>query len=60
VTRERTLFGSGRRLRRSARGGVLLDLVVAAALLLLGAFALDRLGISFAELLVGARHFFAT
>jgi hypothetical protein len=37
---------------------VLLDLVLATALLLLGAFALDRLGVSFTEILVGARHFF--
>jgi hypothetical protein len=37
---------------------VLLDLVVATALVLLGAFALDRLGIHLGEILVGARHFF--
>ena len=37
---------------------MLLDLVVATALVLLGAFALDRLGIHLGEILVGARHFF--
>jgi hypothetical protein len=45
-------------LRRSRRGGVVLDLVVAAALILLGAFALAHLGISFGELVSGARRFF--
>jgi hypothetical protein len=43
---------------RNRRGGVLLDLVLAAALILLGAFALEALGISFLEILEGAEHFF--
>ncbi|HTW39247.1 MAG TPA: hypothetical protein VMF04_00050 [Thermoplasmata archaeon] len=58
MTRLRLTALSRPRLRRSRTGGVLLDLVVATALVLLGAFALDRLGIHFSELLVGARHFF--
>jgi hypothetical protein len=40
------------------RGGVVLDLVLAVALILVGAYALDRVGLSFGELLLGARHFF--
>jgi hypothetical protein len=47
-----------RHLRRDSRGGVVLDLVIATALVLLGAFALSRLGISFAQVWIGARHFF--
>lgn len=40
------------------RGGVLLDLVLVFMLVLLGAFALDLLGITFSELLRGAARFF--
>jgi hypothetical protein len=47
-----------RTLRKSARGGVLLDLVVATALIIVGAFALESLGISFGEILSGALRFF--
>jgi hypothetical protein len=47
-----------RSFHRSQRAGVLLDLVVAAGLILLGAFALSSLGISFGEILSGAGHFF--
>jgi flagellar biogenesis protein FliO len=43
---------------RSERGGVVLDLVVAFAFVLLLAFALSRLGVSFSELLHAARTFF--
>jgi hypothetical protein len=49
---------SRRRLRRSPRGGILLDLLIGTALILVGAFALDRMGIHFTEIWVGARHFF--
>jgi len=45
-------------LRLDRRGGVLLDLVVGLALVLLGAFALSALGISFHEILRGAGRFF--
>ena len=45
-------------LRRNRNGGVLLDLVVGAALVLLGAFALASLGITFPEILRGASRFF--
>jgi hypothetical protein len=47
---------SRRRLNR--RGGLLLDAVLSLGLVLLGAYALDSLGISFAHLLHGALHFF--
>ncbi len=40
------------------RGGVVLDLVLAAALVLFGAFALDHLGITFHQILHGAARFF--
>ncbi|MGI0071887.1 MAG: hypothetical protein ACRECT_07505 [Thermoplasmata archaeon] len=40
------------------RGGVVLDLVVATALVLLGAFVLDLAGITLLEILQGAKHFF--
>lgn len=46
------------RLHRSPRGGVLLDAVVALGLLLLAAFALAHFGITFSEVVRGARHFF--
>jgi len=42
----------------NARGGVLLDLVLATAVVLAGAFMLDLLGISFHGILHGAAHFF--
>ena len=48
-------------LKKSAlgrRGGVLLDSVLVILLVLLAASALDFLGITFAELLRGAVHFF--
>lgn len=45
-------------LRMNRRGGVLLDLMVGLALLLLGAFVLDSLGITFREILRGALRFF--
>lgn len=48
-------------LKKSAlgrRGGVLLDSVLIILLVLLGASALDFLGITFSELLRGAVHFF--
>jgi hypothetical protein len=44
---------------RSQRGGVLLDAVLALGLLLVSAYALNRIGISFPELLAGAHRFFA-
>jgi hypothetical protein len=50
------MWRSKRMLNR--RGGVLLDFVLVVALVLLGAFALDMLGISFHEILSGALHFF--
>jgi hypothetical protein len=40
------------------RGGVLLDLVLVLALVLLGAFALDLLGITFWDIVHGAESFF--
>ncbi len=45
-------------LRRSQRGGVVLDLVLAAGLILIGAFTLNLIGITLHELLRGAGHFF--
>ena len=45
-------------LRRNRNGGVLLDLVVGAALVMLGAFALASVGITFPEILRGASRFF--
>ena len=48
-----------RRNLRSPRGGALLDGIVALSLVLLGAFALDRLGLTFGEILAGARQFFS-
>jgi hypothetical protein len=45
---------------QSRRGGVLLDAVIAMGMILLMAYALDRLGISFAEILQGAAHFFGS
>jgi hypothetical protein len=47
-----------RRSRFNRRGGVLLDAVIALGLVILGAYALDMLGLSFREILHGALHFF--
>jgi hypothetical protein len=44
--------------RMGRRGGVLLDLVLIVALVLLGAFALNLLGITLADIVSGAEHFF--
>lgn len=44
--------------RMGERAGVLLDLTVAVALILLGAFLLALVGISFSEILHGAERFF--
>jgi hypothetical protein len=46
------------RRRMNQRGGVLLDLVLAAAVILGGAFALGHLGLTFHGLLHGAERFF--
>jgi hypothetical protein len=46
------------RRRMNQRGGVLLDLVLAAAVILVGAFALGHLGLTFHGLLHGAERFF--
>jgi len=45
-------------LRRNRNGGALLDLVIGTGLVLLGAFALASVGITFPELLRGASRFF--
>ena len=45
-------------LRTSRRAGVVLDLVVGAALLILGAFVLASVGLTFQQVLHGALHFF--
>jgi hypothetical protein len=47
-----------RSLARSVRGGVVLDLVVALGLVLLAAFALESIGITWADLLRSAARFF--
>jgi hypothetical protein len=44
--------------RWNTRGGLLLDLVLAAGTVLIAAFLLTLLGLSFAELLSGAGRFF--
>ncbi len=44
--------------RRSTRGGVLLDLVVALGLILIAAFALESIGISWTDLVRTAARFF--
>lgn len=41
-----------------ARAGVLLDAVVALGLVLVGAYALAHVGLTFGELVQGARSFF--
>jgi hypothetical protein len=47
-----------RKRKLNPRGGVLLDLVLVVALVLLGAFALNYLGVTFSQILNGASHFF--
>jgi hypothetical protein len=46
------------RLHQTRRGGLLLDAVLAIGALLLGAFVLAHFGISFSEVVNGARQFF--
>ncbi len=46
------------RWRGNRRGGVLLDLILGLSIVLLGAFALESLGIGFHEILHGAERFF--
>jgi hypothetical protein len=43
---------------RTQRGGVLLDVVLAVGLIILVAFVLDEIGISFGEILQRAAQFF--
>ncbi len=45
-------------LRRSRQGGVLLDVIIGASLLLFGAFALASLGLTLGEIVHGAIRFF--
>jgi len=47
-----------RQFRSDCRGGVVLDLVLALGLLLLAAFALHEVGVSFRMILHGAERFF--
>jgi hypothetical protein len=47
-----------RKHRLGQRGGVLLDLVLAFAFVIVGAYALESIGISFGQLLHGALRFF--
>lgn len=47
-----------RALRRDVRGGVVLDLVLATALVLVGAFLLASMGVTFHAIVHGAEHFF--
>jgi hypothetical protein len=47
-----------RALRKSRSGGVVLDVVLGIALVVLGAFALSTLGYSFQEIVNGAGQFF--
>jgi hypothetical protein len=46
------------RWRAQRRGGVVLDLILGVGLVLLGAFLLGLLGVSFGEILRGAGRFF--
>jgi len=46
------------RFARSRRGGVLLDAVLALGVVLVGAFALNEFGLTFAEIVRGASRFF--
>ncbi len=48
----------GRRLRKTNRGGVTLDLVLGVGVILVGAFLLYSAGLSFHTLLHGAERFF--
>jgi hypothetical protein len=45
-------------IRRTRRGGALLDLVLGAAILILAAFVLYSFGLNFSEILEGAARFF--
>jgi|HubBroStandDraft_1064217.scaffolds.fasta_scaffold23723_5 hypothetical protein len=47
-----------RRLRFNRKGGILLDAVLSLALLVVGAFLLESIGISFGEIVHGAMRFF--
>jgi hypothetical protein len=47
-----------RSLRTNESGGILLDMVLAVGLILLTAFVLAMFGVTFAEVLQGARQFF--
>lgn len=44
--------------RLGTRGGVLLDFVLVGAIILLGAYALNAIGLSFSDILHGAARFF--
>jgi len=46
------------RRRLDRRGGVLLDAFLSLALLILGAFALESMGLTFGQILHGAAQFF--
>jgi hypothetical protein len=46
------------RRRMNQRGGVLLDLVLSLAFVIVGAFALESIGITFGQLVHGAMRFF--
>lgn len=48
----------GRGLRGTRRGGVVLDLILGFGILLVGAFLLYHVGITFHEILHGAKGFF--
>jgi hypothetical protein len=48
----------GRRLRSSQRAGVVLDLIVGSGIVLVGAFLLYHVGLTFHEILHGAERFF--
>jgi hypothetical protein len=48
----------GKNFRHNRRGGVLLDAVLSAAVVILGAFALETLGFSLHRILEGAARFF--
>ncbi|MFZ0891440.1 MAG: hypothetical protein WB778_10015 [Thermoplasmata archaeon] len=47
-----------RSIRTNKGGGVLLDLVLVVGLILLGTFVLAMFGVTFAEVLQGAKQFF--
>jgi hypothetical protein len=44
--------------RLDSRGGVFLDFVLVTAFVLLGAFTLNALGLTFGQIMHGAAHFF--